>query len=102
MPPTVYFPGAPDLMPLAIAFAWSMIAHARFEAEVRNLQAAVTGDATFGERPGNQWPARKRPALMAKLIRNKLGDVAEAETIAKVLRCAIEPSHDRNVLAHGE
>jgi hypothetical protein len=47
---------------------------------------AITNDPSFGERRSNQWKARKRPELMAKLIRTHLGeDLQETEPIVKLL-----------------
>jgi hypothetical protein len=85
----------------AMAFARVMIAHARFEAQVRDLQAAITGDQDFSERACNQWGARQRPKRMVKLLEERLGDVAEAPAIADILTKAIKPSDARSLLAHG-
>jgi hypothetical protein len=95
------FPNIDDLMPHATAFAKLMLAHAAFEAEVRNLQGVVAGDESFGEQPRNQWDARKRPKLMAELIKAKLGDIEEARPIVDVLTRAKKPTEVRNLLAHG-
>jgi len=66
------FPRAEDIpQPLAIAFMRMMMAHAKFEAEVRALQGVVANDLYYGEQPENLWPANKRPKLMVKLIKEK-------------------------------
>jgi hypothetical protein len=96
-----FFPIVDDVQDHALAFACLMVARARFEAEVGNLQNAVTGDETFSEQPCNQWPADKRPGRMVKLIREKLGDIEEIQPIRTVLTRAIKPTRDRNLLAHG-
>ena len=101
-PDDIFFPDAEDIRPHAIAFAQLMFAHSEFEREVRSLQGAVTNDPSFGERRSNQWKARKRPELMAKLIRTYLGDdLQEMEPIVKLLSDAIGPCDQRNFLSHG-
>jgi hypothetical protein len=87
-----FFPTVDDVQDHALAFACLMVARARFEAEVGNLQNAVTGDETFSEQPCNQWPADKRPGRMVKLIREKLGDIEEIQPIRTVLTRAIKPT----------
>jgi hypothetical protein len=84
-PDDIYFPEAAEIGPHAIAFAQVMFAHSEFEREVRSLQRAITNDPSFGERRSNQWKVRKRPELMAKLIRTHLGD-------AIVTLCSVTPS----------
>jgi len=96
------FPEVDEVMPHAVAFARLMIAHAKFEAEVRYLQGAVAGDQAFGEQPCNQWNTRDRPGRMAKLIKDKLGDIEEAQPITDLLKSAVKPTDDRNLLAHGQ
>ena len=47
--------------------------------------------------------SRKRPDLMAKLIRTHLGDaLQETQPIVKLLSDAIGPCDQRNFLVHGE
>jgi hypothetical protein len=102
-PDDIYFPEAAEIGPHAIAFAQVMFAHSEFEREVRSLQGAITNDPSFGERRSNQWKARKRPELIAKLIRTHLGDdLQEMEPIVKLLSDAIGPCDQRNFLSHGE
>jgi len=72
------FPRAEDIpQSLAIAFMRMMMAHAKFESEVRALQGVVANDLHYGEQPENRWSADKRPKRMAKLIEKKLGQIAE-------------------------
>ena len=97
----IYFPEPEEIEPFALAFAGLMIAHAKFEAEVRSLQGVIAGDENFGEQPCNQWPAYERRKRMAKLIKSKLGNIDEAKLIGKLLNEAKQPSDDRNMLAHG-
>jgi hypothetical protein len=102
-PRSIYFPEPEDIAPLAMVFAKMMFAHARFEAEVRSLQGTITGCPTFGEQPRNRLKdARRRPAEMAKLIKEHLGDNEEAERIVAILNDAIAPCDRRNLLVHGE
>ena len=102
-PDDIYFPEAAEIGPHAIAFAQVMFAHSEFEREVRSLQGAITNDPSFGERRSNQWKVRKRPELMAKLIRTHLGaDLQETEPIVKPLSDAIGPCDPRNFLSLGE
>jgi hypothetical protein len=56
-----------------MAFMRMMMAHARFESEVRALQGVVANDLDYGEQPENLWSAKKRPKLMVKLIEKHLG-----------------------------
>jgi hypothetical protein len=80
-----------------------MFAHSEFEREVRSLQRAITNDPSFGERRTNQWKVRKRPELIAKLIRRHLGDdLQEIEPIVKLMSDAIGPCDQRDFLSHGE
>jgi hypothetical protein len=95
------FPEVDEIMTHAVAFARLMVAHARFEAEFRNLQGVIAGDQDFGEQPCNQWSTHKRPACVATLIKEKLGYIEEARPIAEILTKAIKPTDDRNLLAHG-
>jgi hypothetical protein len=102
-PDDIYFPEAAEIGPHAIAFAQVMFAHSEFEREVRSLQGAITNDPSFGERRSNQWKVRKRPELMAKLIRTYLGDdLQETGPIVKLLSGAIGPCDQRNFLSLGE
>jgi hypothetical protein len=99
----IYSPEPEAVGPLATAFARMMFAHARFEGEVRLLQDAIVNERGFAEDPDNQLRnARKRPKKMAKLIKKKLGDIAETPDIVRWLKLAIEPCDRRNDLAHGE
>jgi len=102
-PHTYYLPDpdSPFFTPFATAFLRMMFAHAELEARIRDLQGSITRDNTFGERPENQWTARKRPKCMMKLIKEHLGDFAEADKLKDCLDRAIEPSDIRNLLAHG-
>ena len=98
----VYEPEAEEIEAHAIAFAQMMFAHSELERRVGDLQDVIVHQRGFGERPSNQWGARKRPGLMAKLISEHLGDsVPEAAAIKKLLRAAIAPCDQRNLLAHG-
>jgi hypothetical protein len=99
---SIIFPNPEDIKSLAIAFAQMMFAHAAFEREVRELQAAISGVEGFGEQRRNQWSARERPDRMAKLIAEHCGAIAEAEPIKRILTEAISACDDRNLLAHGE
>jgi hypothetical protein len=96
-----FFPTIDDVIDHALAFSRVMVAHAGFEAEVRNLQSTIVGDETFGEQPCNQWPADKRPARMANLIKERLGEIEEIHPIKALLARAIKPTRARNLLAHG-
>ena len=98
----IYLPDPDEIAPFAIAFARMMFAHAAFEREVRDLQAAIVGVYGFGEKRENQWNARARPALMVKLIAKHFGAIPEAEPIRKILTEAIPVCDARNLLAHGE
>jgi hypothetical protein len=98
----LFFPDADQVMPHAMAFARLVIAHARFEAEIRTLQGKIARDDSFGEQSSNQWHARERPSRIVKLINNKFGDIEEAQLIADILTKAIKPTDDRNLLAHGD
>jgi len=74
------FPRAEDIpQSLAMAFMRMMMAHARFESEVRALQSTVANEPHYGEQPENLWPPKKRPKLMVKLIEEKLGQIPETE-----------------------
>jgi hypothetical protein len=85
----------------AVNFMRMMMAHAKFEREVRTLQSSVTKDPNFGEQRNNQWPARERPNRMAKLIEEKLGQIPETKAIVKLLKDARVPNDKRNELVHG-
>jgi hypothetical protein len=98
------FPRAEDIpQPLAIAFMRMMMAHAKFESEVRALQGVVTNDLYYGERPENLkgWSAKARPKQMVKLIAEHLGPIPETEKIRQLLKDACIPTDQRNQLAHG-
>jgi hypothetical protein len=86
---------------LAMAFMRMMMAHAKFESEVRALQSTVANDLNYGEQPRNRWPADRRPKLMVKLIEEKLGQIPETEAIEQLLQDAFDPTNQRNHLAHG-
>jgi hypothetical protein len=96
------FPRAEDIpQPLSIAFMRMMMAHAKFEAEVRALQGRVAGDLYYGEQPKNQWSTKDRPKRMVKLIKEHLGQIPETEQIRELLQDAFIPTNQRNQLAHG-
>jgi hypothetical protein len=95
------FPEADDLTLHAVAFARMMMAHAKFEAEFRELQGVISGDPSFGEQPWNQWAANNRANWMADLIKHKIGDIEEAKQISNLLGKVKKPTNDRNLLAHG-
>jgi len=96
------FPRAEDIpQSLAMAFMRMMMAHAKFESEVRALQSTVANDRSYGEQALNQWKARDRAKHMTALIAEKLRQIPETEAIAKLLDDAIAPSDERNFLAHG-
>jgi hypothetical protein len=97
-----HFPRADDIpQSLAMAFMRMMMAHAKFESQVRALQSTVANDPSYGEQPRNRWPADKRPKLMVKLIKQKLDQIPETEAIEQLLEDAFDPSNQRNHLAHG-
>ena len=100
-PDTVFFPEPQEIEAHAIAFARLMFEHAAFEREVAALQDAVTREHGFGERRRNQWSARERPDRMVTLIEQRHGQLPETESIKGLLEDAIEPSDQRNLLAHG-
>jgi hypothetical protein len=101
-PRCIYFPGPKDVKRHALAFAKMMFAHAAFEREVRELQAAVTCEQGYGEKRENQWSAHLRPNRMETLIKKQLGAIPEVAPIKKFLTEAITVCDDRNFLAHGE
>lgn len=72
-----------------MAFMRMMMAHAKFESKVRALQSTVANDPNYGEQPRNRWPADKRPKLMVKLIKEKLGQIPETEAIEQLLQDAL-------------
>jgi hypothetical protein len=84
-----------------MAFMRMMMAHARFESEVRALQGVVANDRQYGEQPKNLWSAKERPKLMVKLIEKRLGQIPETERIKNLLEDACDPTNKRNDLAHG-
>ena len=97
-----YFPDVDQIGPFGPAFLRLMFASAELERRVADIQNAVTGDPTFGEK--NDWSSIKRPKLLAKLIRKHSKDLKEKPNSRKVsaqLRRAIAPTDLRNVLAHG-
>jgi hypothetical protein len=100
--PGIYFPDANEITPLAVAFAQMMFAHAAFEREVRELQAAITCVPRFGEERDNQWGARARPDLMSDLIAKHRGAIPEAKPIKSILREAIPACDDRNRARHAQ
>ena len=57
----VYEPEAEEIEAHAIAFAQMMFAHSELERRVGDLQDVIVHQRGFGERPSNQWGARKRP-----------------------------------------
>ena len=96
------FPRAEDIpQSLAVAFMQMMMAHANFESEVRALQGVVANDWHYGEQPENLWSAKKRAKLMVKLIEEKLGQIPETRAIKQLLQDALDPTNQRNHLAHG-
>src|SRR5262245_21877927 len=86
---------------LAVAFMQMMMAHANFESEVRALQGVVANDRHYGEQPENLWSAKKRTKLMVKLIEENLGQIPETGAIKQLLQDALDPTNQRNHLAHG-
>jgi hypothetical protein len=73
-------------------------------AVVRSLdawRAPVANDLNYGEQPRNRWQADKRPKRMVRLIEEKLGQISETKDIERLLQDALEPSNQRNHLAHG-
>ena len=95
------FPRAEDIRQLTMVLMRMMMAHAKFESQVRALQSCVADDLNFGEQARNQWKARDRAKHMTALIAEKLGQIPETEAIVKLLNDAIAPSDERNFLAHG-
>ena len=59
----------------------AMLAHADFEREFYMLQAAISGEPEFGK--DNRWAAEDRPKKLAKLIRDHLGSIPEADKIGR-------------------
>lgn len=100
-PDEVAFPETHEIEAHALAFAEMMFEHAEFEREVRELQDAVTGQHGFGERRSSKWSARKRPKLMVRLMKQHRGSLPQRGPIKKLLTDAIEPTDQRNLLAHG-
>ena len=99
----IYSPEPETIQSLAVGFARMMFAHAGFESEVRLLQDAIANEPGYSETPQKQFRnANKRPAEMARLIRQKLGEIPESDEIVLCLRAAIEPCRERNRLAYGE
>jgi hypothetical protein len=114
----IYFPKAKDVPQFAMAFTDMMFAHAEFEEQIRDLQAAIM--KTPPKRPhvfarllrllnvdrktgGGLGNARQRPKRMAKLIKDRPGLVTDQEKneIVEILKAAIGPCDKRNLLAHG-
>jgi hypothetical protein len=61
------FPRAEDIsQSLAVTFMRMMMAHAKFESEVRALQGCVANDLNFGEQARNQWKARSSGQFATK------------------------------------
>jgi hypothetical protein len=117
-PNKIYFPEAESMPSLAMAFMRMMFAHAEFEEHVRDLQDTIM--KTPPKRPhvfarllrllsrgfkigGGLGNARQRPKRMAKLIKERPGLVEnqEASEIGRILKAAIGPCDQRNLLAHG-
>lgn len=100
-PDAVAFPEPREIEAHAMAFARLMFEHGAFEREVRELQDAVAREHGFGEQRRNQWSARERPDRMVELIEQRHEQLPETASIKKLLEDAIEPSDQRNLLAHG-
>jgi hypothetical protein len=99
----LYFPN-PDsdaLRPFGQAFVRMMFAHARLEREIRDLQDAITGKSGFGEQ-APLCSARGRPEVIKKLIAKHAPRMRGTVAIYRLLRKAIKPCDDRNLLAHGD
>jgi hypothetical protein len=115
----IYFPEAEIMPSLAMAFMRMMFAHAEFEEQVRDSQAAIMktpgrrphffarlrGLLNSGRKPdgGGLGTSRDRAKRVMRLIRERPGLVEdqEAEQIVRILNDAIGPCDGRNVLAHG-
>ena len=82
---TLFPPAEAIPQSLGVAFMRMMMAHAKFESE----------------QPGNRWAADKRPKLMVELIEEKLGQIPETRAIKQLLQDALDPTNQRNHLAHG-
>jgi len=96
------FPRAEDIpQSLAVAFMQMMMAHAKFESEVRALQSTVANDRSYGEQPQNWWSAKNRPKRMVKLIEERLGQIPETGAIEQLLQDAVDLTNQRNHLTHG-
>jgi hypothetical protein len=118
-PDAIYFPEAEIIPSFAMAFMRMMFAHAEFEEQVRDLEAAIMATPSrqphifarllrllnFGRKTGGGLGnARQRPKRMAKLIKERPGLVEDQEAtteIIRILRAAIGPCDQRNLLAHG-
>jgi hypothetical protein len=99
----MHSPDPETIQSLAVGFTRMMFAHAGLESEVRLLQDAVANEPGYSEIPQKQFRnANKRPAEMARLIRQKLGEIAESDEIVLCLRAAIQLCCERNRLAYGE
>jgi hypothetical protein len=117
-PDAIYFPEAEIMPSFAMAFMRMMFAHAEFEEQIRELQAAIL--KTPAKQPhvfasllhllnlgrknvGGLGNSRARPKRMAKLIKDRPGLVTdqEASQIVQILKDAIGPCDQRNLLAHG-
>jgi hypothetical protein len=104
----IHFPAAETMPTFAVAFLGMMFAHAKFEAQVYALESAIKVTPRKrhrvakpkGDRLGD---ARARPKQMAKLINDRPGLVENRERsqIVQILRAAIKPCDQRNLLAHG-
>jgi hypothetical protein len=115
----IHFPKAKTIPSFATAFMDIMFAHAEFEEGLRELQATIIKTPAkqphvfarisrfllnFGRKTddglGN---ARKRPKRMLRLIRDRpsLVEDEEAKPVVQILKEAIDPCDQRNLLAHG-
>src|SRR5580765_2409833 len=95
----VVFPEAGEIADHAIAFAQMMFAHTALERGIGELQDTITKQPGFCEQRANQWHAQARPALMVVLIEAHRGkDFPHTDAIAKLLKGAIDPCDQRNLL----
>jgi hypothetical protein len=112
----IFFPAAETIPQFAIAFLGMMFAHAKFEAQVHALETMIT--MTPAKRPhflarllrrftrkrrGGLGDARARPKHIKTLIEDRPGLAKDQETsqIIQILRAAIDPCDQRNLLVHG-
>ncbi len=86
-PNKTYFPRGEIIRQFAHAFVEGNARTCGFEREFYMLQAAISGEPEFGK--DNRWAAEDRPKKLAKLIRDHLGSIPEADTIRKILKDAI-------------